>query len=77
MKHYLNHFTATMKQLAQQFIDGPWKGHWPAFICLLGGKPTAPDWVTWTWFVSMDQMAQYAYQWYHAESPSVWMRGMY
>jgi hypothetical protein len=55
-KHYLNCFMATMKQLAQQFINRPWKGHWLAFICLLGGEPTAPDWVTWTWFVSMDQM---------------------
>lgn len=70
-KHYLNRFTATMKRLARRFVDGPWKGHWPAFIRLLGGEPTAPDRVTRTRFVSTDQMARYAYQWYHTESPSV------
>jgi hypothetical protein len=42
-KHYLNCFTAMMKQLVQQFVNGPWKGHWPAFIHLLGAKPTALD----------------------------------
>ena len=41
-----------------------WKGHWPTFICLLGAHPTAPDQATRTQFVSTNQMAHYAYQWY-------------
>ena len=61
---YLNRFTWTMKRLAKQFVEGHWKEIWPAFVCTLGATPTAPDCVTRTRFVSTDQMAHWAYQWY-------------
>lgn len=62
-RHYLNRFTSTMKRLAKRFVDGSWKGHWPAFVRVLGATPTTPDRVTRTRFISTDQMARFAYQW--------------
>jgi hypothetical protein len=66
-KHYLNHFTSTMKQISWRFIEGPWKGLCPAFIQALGKHPTtAPAQVTHLCFISADQMAHHIYQWYNS-----------
>jgi len=63
-KNYINRFTSTMKRLSRRFVDGPWACIWQGFVRLLGEQPTPVDRVTRVRFVSSDQMARHAYQWY-------------